>query len=906
MEHPLLGTTTKGEVRSWQTKRIEAVKALGGCLESITTALLMARKRANIRVFEMDPESRNQIKVLTEIGDHLVSKFTTLGHDEIIAYCKSLSTKLRKLWQEKEIHSKANITILEELTLKFLQDTNPIDQKTGKVMDGYTYINNMQIPNYGLLVCGYIGRSLPLPSTDFVNNAMMETYESFMARKDILSPEKIKDIKEWAKNYFEKMEIRGYSIPKSSASWEKQKSLGGYGTIVSYYYNLIKDMEVEEIPEHLVNLRIWKSSNKELLALEPGKIQERIEQTGSFTYSLALDILNPYIEHMETCKLWECTSKKHHLPMMPIGIKEPGGKARVPCYTTGLLNSILEPIRRGMFSCLDKDRRSQFRLRGGEKEKYIRAFLQKMEDQDILHSSDLSKSTDGIPFEFGLAIAEALIETGKITAEQGRALKLGLGPYRMVKPTNNQMLDRVHLRLAKPQDIRDKLTIPVKSGIPIPKMVKAPDMNEATITQKIRGIKARTGGKTISQTISDFKQKYPEAKTLELIRDQNEYFPQSEFRLGTPEEWEIQNGIPPMNATILDELITDHYRILKYEFEEEHLTRVGVQMGTSISIAILYCLNLYCDDNARKVGKGESLICGDDAIRAGNIPYIEKYREEIQALGGEFSKTKDVVGATSRGVFTEYYIQDGQLLSIPKVKLIVRPQAESNMNMAPEWVRAIGAFNSLRTDIYTQTSLRAELLERYGDIYDALWNYLPLGLPRRSGGLGLIRPLGELSSRIWEKIRSVKDPIMAVEFYRRFTSCITVQTYETQTRPKLDFRHMFHKLPYENWTLNRGDSQYHEGKARWLYLEIRKLRGAIEAAILTTSPHEQIMFKSHSNLEQTIIEQMRENWSILREMEGLEFLTTIPSEEDFMERIYKADIPTSWVDGLIGKGGPST
>jgi hypothetical protein len=395
-----------------------------------------------------------------------------------------------------------------------------------------------------------------------------------------------------------------------------------------------------------------------------------------------------------------------------------------------------------MFKILEKDPRAKFRIVGQEKVD-LKQFLKNLSQSDITHSSDLRKSTDAFPFDFMEQVLEGIKDY--LDRDEYRAIRASISGFRIIPPTEENQQRKREARVVDIDKIVRKLSTPLQ---------------QISLNQNKFGF-----------DIAEYKRLHPNTKYQGAI-------PGNPPKIVDQEEYELFYGIQPSSRRVWEELIENERKALMNKFEDEYITLRGIQMGTSASIAFLYAYNIYCDDEAKKkpFAKGNSLVCGDDAIRHGNRPYIDGYRETITELGSEFSPTKDVVGEHPRGVFTELIFQDGEILPIPKIKLVVRSMTDERIQ-APEWIRSIQAMNSINSFNNKHTEiLRNDMKEKYMKILKIAEPYTPLGLPPILGGVRDMT-LPEHLKRVWELIKRIRKPIEALDCLRTLTRIISIEYY---------------------------------------------------------------------------------------------------------------------------------
>jgi hypothetical protein len=285
-----------------------------------------------------------------------------------------------------------------------------------------------------------------------------------------------------------------------------------------------------------------------------------------------------------------------------------------------------------------------------------------------------------------------------------------------------------------------------------------------------------------------------------------------------------------------------------------YLTSRGVQMATAISIGMLYSYNIVADawsvKKCRDLGirPGKSLVAGDDSLRAGNDTYINEYRLAIEVMGGQFSKTKDVVGRYPRGVFTEILFEGHTIKDVPKTKTLVRPKDDNRS--APAWLRAVPAIKSLKAPLEgLRIPLRQEIISRYGELSNP---DLPLALPVILGGLGDLGPVPSApTAAVLKNISQIKDPIDALEALRTLTKCISVQTEpERIIKLKVSAQSGIKPVLFNDPTQKVvRDKLYHDGKLIYYRLAAQRVKGLVETASLLEMPPKPVRFKKNHGTE---------------------------------------------------------
>jgi hypothetical protein len=1131
------------------------VKCFTNTLDAVITVLCIARqvqcadkpfdemiKQKGIRTFDTSKNNeRFQLFYIRQICNYYINLFNQTNfndtneiqdkHDFFIKIAKEMSSQIRVIWQkamtrEREettgimslfkfndlVQNRIELNGLSKLVIKFLTYTNPqyLNDNTIVRFEGDEY----SLPTYGLCSIGYLGRALPLCSLKKIDQENLNTYERFREPKTPHAWDKRlkEDVRIWAKEFFAEVPNRCRPngrpyMPKigASASWERSRSSGGYTSYLSDVFKSLRPLTKEQF-EKLKLPKTWEffEKNRVLIdqALQVGNLSKKSDLNANFAYAYGLDMLEDYIEHAKDCKREDCTELEKHLPMYTIGIRELGGKARVPCITTGLLNTITEPIRQKMFIAIKKDKRCTFRLKNVDKVEMIETFLRKMEKADTIHSGDLTVSTDNFPLWFMKSVGQGMFDAGVINQQEFNILLLCSGPFAMIKPTEENEDLRKHIKPLPRNTLIDKY-----------KQLKLDKMNENSIALKM--LKGGLNKKTKREVNINIPEQirfengkeviYPEVKyTTEydffrynpnniiteemidkklfgcatpilrgardkpipltdeihhptehvkwgmkpkpagpLIRNKNAYDrPEDnttvptfiewydEFRPkgyydtqhqkyinGIKESWRptkgatrckacgtdlitfemhksddcnmaayklymdltkirIADGKSPYYRTKTTEkvvcgLVTprdtfmnlleggsnarpedrkeemeelyyknrkfqyapsdqydmiediNYFKIAKHyikrtkqswnvkimQFEDVYLTRKGVQMSTSISIGMLYSYNLFADDQSFKLSptaKGQSLLCGDDSLRTGNESFIEGYRQTITALGGIWSETKDVVGRYPRGVFTELYIENGQIIKVPKAKTVIRPDKEDKFE-APSWRRALPAINSLKAPQNCKGPLVREIMEKFPQLTK---EYVPTFLPKELGGLGIYSPgRNDVMKKTWDNIKRIKDPMIASECLRGFRKCISIEKHTTE-RHLLDIKEIIKDNPptYMRGPKELLDMQYKLGLSSYAYLETQRLRGLIEAATILEDPPMPVPFRNDTGqVALRCKESINDCYDLMVKYDVDDYSGThrkdtlydiIPTDKQYIMQTYKVDVATTWVETI--------
>jgi hypothetical protein len=354
---------------------------------------------------------------------------------------------------------------------------------------------------------------------------------------------------------------------------------------------------------------------------------------------------------------------------------------------------------------------------------------------------------------------------------------------------------------------------------------------------------------------------------------------------------------------------------LKNTFEDEYLTRKGVQMATTISIAVLYSYNAYADDMARqgwigvpgKPTKGVSVLCGDDSLRNGDREFILIYRAIIESLGGVWSKTKDSVGAEPRGVFTELLFRNGEQLPVPKMKTIVRPDNPHSEKLGQGWKRAISAIHSLKCPEYLKEVLQSDIIDQYPEVLD---ENLPTALPKECGGLGT-GSLSPINQSIWTNILRIQDPIIALEAHKIFAQPLRIKV----TGDISDA--LYHKylsiLPSDQIISLKPGKPIAAGlyPLKDAIGQLRAIISSVHSLDHHRPPTESLenasgsaltALRMHSKLLGLLRAQGLEDiWGEGRYQSGL--LPKPRTDSQFIEQVLNLHVPRTWADHILGERG---
>jgi len=890
----------------------------GKIADTLLTACLMSRckegetpdSRAMRRFKTHDIMEWNSLLQLQKIMEFLADQFNDQllnkvagAADRTAKLVKDASAELRVIWQRaksKEITpgltvklSELSFSACSPLTelilcfLSYLEDPTTSPPTRFDARDGV-----YSLPSYNLAMMGFVGRGLPEPSANMVTETLEETYLSFL-RPTHKGDEEMyrKEIREWSRTYWYRLPPRSLNgTMSSSATIERGRDDGGFTSYLRDLYQYCNSQPLENLP---AQLRTWKEQHQEVRALQTlDDLAIRKEYFQSFTRALALSVLKPYLDHVPHCKRENCRHPSRHLPVSLSGIPELGNKVRVPCLTTSLLNHLLEPIRAAMFTILRKDKRCAFRLKGVEKRRNIKAFLERFDTSELIHSGDLTTSTDKFPFFFMEETIKGMFDVGAITDLERDIMLMATGPYLICDPKvkSNELNSvrfqdsiksiNMHFKAvrndAQMQGRKKNGIWTVNNYIPL-----TPDLDYSKKTFYI-------------DLIERYKLVHPNAK---LIR-----YPEASVRQGfsAPIKDHVPEGFNERN------FLQEATDFLEHPWVG-YLSRVGLQMGTSISIALLYGFNIFCDERAyvRSGGKGRSLLCGDDSLRIGNYVYIYTYRDTVSDLGGIWSKTKDVVGEYPRGIFTEIAFEDNDILLMPKVKTVVR---HKERNGPPAWQTAIPGIHSLKAVTPgIENALIGDIKRRFPHLYLPL----PLSTPKPIGLGEKHGQMGEADQRMWENIKRVKDPHLALRLLSKFSESFTVRECNTEPIQEV-VSFITPLLPRAFGTSAKRAERYKRGEVMWLKEVQQKIRAGIAETALLEAPSRRRFFAGSVDYAKVMSEHtsnLNDCASILNNHDCLELhggrnkslYDFLPTDEQFIEFTLHADIEVHGLKNLLGE-----
>jgi hypothetical protein len=982
-----------------QTARMELQRIVYETTESLITAALMARQPHGVEVKgkiinnfrklnlkkEDDLATYNYIQYFLEeiqtsynkLDKHNLDSVTDYA-DNLISSCKTMSSQMRVAWQKgaiektrkekprfrrirltdlfswSSIDPAVDMTPLSERTFRFISELSPKymnETTTVRIEDKKYYCSS-----FSLGQMGYLGRSLPKPTQRFLDRGAIETYERFKTTKDVhdYDEEMKKYTYQWSKQYFDiqvqkdrKGEFCYKERPNAtvSASFERTRSKGGFNTLISDLFKTMSkcsDSELTPWPEIQKHFVKYRNIHEEMLSA--GNITKKGQCNQEFLTAAAKDFMSPYINHAKVCKREECESLESHLPMWINTIAELGGKARIPCYTSGFINALAEPIRKKMYLLINMDSRTSFRLKHGDRLTKLKTFLHKFAEEPVSHSGDLTVSTDNFPMWFTEQVIKGMADSGFINEEERLIALTATGPYRCIFPCKE---NRDDLREIQPRTLEElRFEHFIRDTLEAQRELKETGLLKVTSQKHVRddtkvifkNFNKSIPNRTLESHLRDYTRRYedyviqePEMKTYfnqlegrhtnpfhqftsEEVSEYNmdiEYFIKGRKRMTTKIFEEIaqdtwfslylksnmgkDNKIKPENLPTPDFLDYAHsisndikdclspYEKIEVDTgiipmgapdksrirfiqkgKHPYLTKKGVQMASTISIAMLYSYNIVADTWARdhcnlphyNVKGALSQLCGDDCLRAGSQEFIDAYRFAISVLGGQFSKTKDVVGRMPRGVFTEFMFEGAEYLPITKVKTVLRPEKEG----APLWKRSIQALNNINsrsaehrpkrtnpglTDnidfgqpkMFSRI-LQQEIVEKFPQLRrkDSL-----ITLPIPLGGIGeLGPPKSDLIEKVLNNILRIKDPFLATKAVKIIRSPLTV-VQNVVRHKNLDAEDLLKYSPLVITEYNGKASKlrhrlYHEGKILWLRDISQGLRGKIEIASMLENP----------------------------------------------------------------------
>jgi len=939
-----LDPQTQRELRYKDNQQIKSVKSFGKLLEAFNTALTVCRqhpkvqrteavipvrargkrKQPSLRCFDLsNPDDEMLFREITYMNEFLIRYFNEHGLDKTIDLVKESAAEVRVMWQvgDAQLESKANwLTYLVVPYISHIYTVNTYNDATGAVVYGWRY----HMASYSCCVYGYLGRALPRPTDEKVEKARWETYERFAA-KQIVDPETISEITEWSREFFSQMESPD-AMPLESAGvggcLERQRSKGGVADYLSQMYKECKKLTPAElVSKGLPKTAVWREGFVDRI-LQPGDILHFHNEGSVFAWCFAHDVLREFLDHAPKCtRHLKCMEPEKHLPMIPLGIAEPGGKARIPCVTSGLLNILATPIREAMFRIIRSDPRCKYRTSGATDKQLpmIDKFLDSLSKNDITHSGDMTVSTDAFPLQF----MEAVINGLPMDQKWKDIALLCTGPFKMVAPSKENEDILRHNRVRS----REFPTVHIIDHVPVflgrmfkPSWLKREDRYLPEVeVEDITYDGIRMVGKhrvilperTIKQhDLNDPMNNRHRHKTAGLG-----YSPYSTTEQKDDSYWmdsELASSVK-IDPVPKYDLLTEARKPLMTEWDSSYVTTSGLQMATACSITMLYAFNLFCDEWARSQpgAIGKSLLCGDDSLRSGNEVYIDGYKFKAKDLYAIFSLWKDVTAKNARGVFTELYMEEKEVLRIPKLKTIIRPKGSDGVS---PWKKAIQAVKTLRTcDDAALVHLQEEMLYKYRNVLAEHEGLLPFGVEQCVGGNGaLFEPLQGRNKSTWERIKSHPHVYTRFKLSRMFMRSLTPYTvHQAQKLPHIDA--FSRAKPILN-----GFASYLRGSARWLSDQETYLRGMLSAAAVMVDPPKPVVFaneKAKNNIKGLpqksglIPYSVRKHFETLDEIDQMltedgvcEPRTGVSSPTDlaFYDTTHHADFPTSIVGQILG------
>jgi len=923
----------KQMLRAKDQEDIASAIALSHTLSAVTTALLMSRQEGHVDLMTIElPRDIDLYKSIHEIQREIIGSWMDNGHNVTGQELKEASTQLRMIWQTGQAK---DLNRFSKMFLKYLDHTMPKFNNDARMIevDG----NQLTPPTYGLCVVGTLGRALPPPPQVKVEGDTWDTYERFKEATAI-SEDLATRVEEWAYTFFKDMpspSSMNLTPAGSSGCLERPRSLGGIGTLVSDYYHVIKGIE-DLTTKGLHSVNQWREKWKDFPPLMPGNIAQHQQRVGEFTYALALDLCKNNLDHYKTCTGPSCAEEEMHFPLVPFGIPERGHKTRVPCLGSGFFNILQQPIRESMFSVIRKDIRCKYRTRGGTKKESLAGFLRSFERNMLSHAGDLKVSTDNFSSMFNKALIRGIGRTGKVSSLELLIMEAATGCFRMIAPddgiTQLSVLRPTPFNYCseKPQpdemvlsDIARKiyqkyLKMPAKEthndeGVQLLPLRKNCLRCEKylencycnagpQVLAPLQGNKSKEWGKAPNHNGFQWRKG---KKEVDLKLEKSNFHPAFCLDPHTSENPAGRHGIGFFSLEpdyynwdhekILDRYLQKQSAILDFCGNEHYLTKKGVQMSQAISIVTLYSYNLFADTQSVLAGgRGMSLLCGDDSLRTGDETYIYRYREVIEQLGGVWSPTKDVVGTTGNGIFTEQHFSYGRVHDIPKVRSVARYDSDN----IPGWVKAIQSSQQVEFPRdpgsgNTHKQGLELLLDPYKSDLDELRQFLPIGLPTILGGLGDNSPLHWKTEECLRRLPSVEDKPTAAKCLKKVLKCLHPEPIKTKRQWKLDLTVQY---PSERTSTLERAIGFHQGTYRWIYLETQSLRSALEAAAMLENPSYPVEFDKQSNFQ-----------VVTRHLARLDQVLELAPEVDddinvtrLINTCYHYDVPTETVRRAIG------
>lgn len=689
------------------------------------------------------------------------------SQDHVLNLLKEFCTLCRTWWMKGKVNEEfpSDLSHLGFLLLHNIEGNAEKDTITTISNSRGHFVINTKV----MCTWGNMSRALSTGSSKAMSNALQDVYHRFRKPRNI-DPETRTELQEWTKNYFapllklkdNKSEIQKELVPTASQNVGFQLKAGACierprreGGVLGLFADIYK---CEPHP-----LQMDKT------------LEDRIDYEAAWVWKTSRQLLSEQLHHSRDCLGVGCTNMKLHLPLMPIGIKESGGRNRVPCLTSGIANTLCDHIRQKLFRIIKYDKRTAFRYGGPRK--WFFEMIKSLKDDEAFHSSDLKSSTDFFSFSFARDCAMALHNQGIITYDEYECILLLTGSFRIGNPDDVGQASRVCIQVPPLEDIIEQLTI--KGGY---------------------------GAGTILKYAGQAR------KLLQSTWDKSD---KKVVRAFPPESF------PPPQVEVRRVLCNFIRRALTSPLHEEYLTQCGLHMSTSISIALLNMMNLFADDLANRISgyPARCVITGDDALRTGKPGNLEAYRSIIVKLQGVFSDTKDVTTLQPRVLFTEILSENGVFVNAPMPKIVVRP--EPQLQEAPDWLTSISLLSAIVALPADKKVMMTMILEKYQHKWSSAKNLPILDMINIEHGIEL-RPL----SVRCQSIINLKDPWDAVLLYHYYTQLIRVVPREERGIGVSSVRII--PKPTKVRYVPLGE-EWKAGNL-WLKLAVRKLQALTEVA----------------------------------------------------------------------------
>lgn len=884
-----------------EIERIESFNKFSDLVELLVQAFIAARSRPNIDEFDLGSDYDDQfIYNLTILIEDLIRDFNHDWNADVLCQeFKDISNAIRKLWQTGNMVEIPKLSNRFQAVINIMEATRiPRDIFHHGVTtvlpedEEVKFSEAQSISNYVMCLIGTLGRALPPPSNKLVVDATLETFDLYRQERVIPSFVVIKTLEKWTRQYFHKMEVVreeiGYSL---SGSLERTRDQGGILSLCTDFYKSHINLTFQELRAlGFKNVSRWKETLYSSEIIHPENFSESIDIDKLYIFALAKDLLKPYLDHALVCARDSCPSIDEHLPLVPIGIPERGFKTRCISLGTGLLNILGDPIREAMFSILKHDKRLSFRMKG-EKEETLRYFFEDFEKYDIFHSSDLRRSTDLMSFRFAETLFRTLHKMGKLTTEQLSIALLSSGPFRMCHPITRPDFTEEDVTY---EDVRKNLTWYTSSSTnpSIKEMIDRYYKHYADIYDKQNAsfiydiMHPETGiDPTLSESRPGLGYKNPDE--IENAKDVEDSL--QTFRRSFLEPHVFHFKI----AAVLKESWFSKVRGSGHD-PRNYMTKCGSQLGNSISIAILNSYNVFSDDYAKSQpgARGRSLLCGDDALRIGSYEYIESYKDMIKAFGAEFSPTKDVETNLKKGVFTEYYFFKNKILTVPKLKSIVRLPD----NQPSAWLRDLAAARSIYSPNKEVTKeLQRIILQRHSETFYKVARDIPLGLPEKLGGFPDFFKLNARSLELYNQLKSVKSDYKRFFYTKRFLSPLQLVSVTENDQLSISIKSLLDRYEEPEFHLNQ---EWDPEKFIWFSVFIKRLTAASQSV---TALHEKKIgnYVPEINPDGLILSTHVEYDNLREKMELEEYLQEPLSDEEFIARTFYADVPLAWTQQIL-------